>query len=225
VSVAGSALAGAASIDLASQRVALLPARAAWWPAEATVLVADLHWGKSQTFRALGVPVPCAELEEDLARLGAVVRDTGARRVVVLGDLVHAREGVTEEVIARVAAWRRTHPCAIVLVRGNHDRHVQRLPEAWGIEVVERPLRDGPFVFVHDPEDARGCADAYAFAGHVHPAVRVGRGRLSVRVPCFHVGVRRAVLPAFSTFTGGAALPRAPGDRVYGLVSDSVIDV
>ena len=65
---------------------------------------------------------------------------------------------------------------------------------------------------------------AYAFAGHVHPAVRVGRGRLSVRVPCFHVGARCAVLPAFSTFTGGAGLRRREGDRVFGVVEEGVVE-
>ena len=36
----------------------LLAGKAAWWPAERTLLVADAHIGKAVSFRRLGVPVP-----------------------------------------------------------------------------------------------------------------------------------------------------------------------
>lgn len=210
-----------AVVTVAGQTLRLLPERAAFWQEARTLLVADLHWGKSQTFRALGMPVPGDALEDDLARLRRALERTDAARLVVLGDLIHAREGVTPDVTERVGAWRRAHPVPALLVRGNHDRHVPELPAEWRIGTVAGVCTDGPFRFVHDPDRHRD-ADGYVLAGHIHPAARVGRGRTALRVPAFHFGEEVGVLPAFGSFTGGTVLPRRPTDRVYGIADDEV---
>jgi DNA ligase-associated metallophosphoesterase len=182
-----------------------------------TLFVADVHWGKTATFRRMGIPVPLGDLDEDLGRMDALVTGTGVRRVVVLGDLVHAR--VDDDVVEAVAAWRRARPVEMVLVRGNHDRHQPRLPAAWGIEDRQGPWRLGPFALVHAPVEIDG---AYTLAGHVHPAVRVaGRGD-ALTLPCFHFGRAVGILPAFGTFTGGVSVRRAPGDRVYAIAGKQV---
>lgn len=209
-------------IVVAGETVEPLPERALWWPAAATVLVADVHLGKAETFRVHGVPVPGDLLGDDLARLDGVLARTQARRLVVLGDLIHGKHGVTPDVSRRVSAWRHTRPVSFTLVRGNHDRHLPDLPEGWGVEAVDGPLRDGPFAFVHHPAPVEG---AYAWAGHVHPAAWVGGRADGMRLPCFHVGVRVGILPAFGSFTGGARVPRAPGDRVFAIAGERVIGV
>lgn len=196
----------------------LLPERAIRWGD--TLLVADVHWGKTATFRRHGIPVPHGDLEEDLARLDRLVALAGIRRLVVLGDLVHAR--VPPEVEAAVATWRAARPVELVLVRGNHDRHQPRLPAAWGIEDRDGPWRVGPFAFVHVPIEVDG---AYALGGHLHPAAWVsGRGD-ALRLPCFHFGAAVGVLPAFGTFTGGVIVRRAPADRVYVIAGREVREV
>lgn len=209
-----------AIVDVAGERVELLAGRAVRWGD--TLLVADVHLGKVETFRLHGIPVPGAHLEEDLGRLDALLVATGARRLVVLGDLVHGRHGVTAALVETVAAWRRARPVSMVLVRGNHDRHLPSLPEPWGIEEVEGPLRDGPFAFVHEPKAAEG---AYTWAGHLHPGVTIGEGVDRMCLPCFHLGARVGVLPAFGTFTGSVPVRPAPRDRVYALAGDRVAEI
>lgn len=198
----------------------LLPERAVWWPEARTLLVADLHWGKGETFHAHGIPIPGGVLADDLERLRRALTHTGAERVVVLGDLVHG--AVPPSVVEAVAAWRERVPVPMVLVRGNHDRHQAALPRAWAIDDREGCVREGPFSFRHAPEEAPGT---YTWAGHLHPmAVIRGRGD-ALRLPCFHLGVRLGVLPAFSAFTGGVAVRRAPGDRVFVLAEGTVVEV
>ena len=47
--------------------------------------------------------------------------------------------------------------------------------------------------------------------GHLHPACRIhGRGRDSLRLPCFVSDGRQVILPAFGEFTGGWIADAAP---------------
>lgn len=203
------------TLTIAQEAVELRPERALYWPRRRTLAVADLHWGKSATFHRFGVPVPAGVLEDDLARLRAAVEASGAERVLVLGDLIHGGIGLTPRVVDTVAAWLADCPAAIELVKGNHDR--VDLPAAWPIPVVDT-LRDGPFLFRHEPEPD---ADGFTWCGHVHPAIRVG-GRRSVRVPCFHLEPRLGVLPAFSAFTGGARLAVGRATRCFAVAEGAV---
>lgn len=202
------------------EEVALLGERAVWWPAARTLLAADLHWGKVETFHSFGIPVPGGVLADDLARLDRALERTGATRLLVLGDLVHGR--LLPAAIDAIAAWRARTPVSLVLVRGNHDRHAPAFPPSWGVEDVPGVLREGPFAFTHAPAPTPG---AYTWAGHVHPMVSLrGRGD-RLRLPCFHIGAEVGVLPAFGAFTGGVEVRPAPGDGVYAVAEGEVIAV
>jgi hypothetical protein len=209
-------------IEVAGERLVLRPDRTLHWPADNLLLVADLHWGKTETFQRFGLGVPNGVLTDDLARLASAVRATGARQVWVLGDLVHGALGLTPAVVAEVAAFLAATHAELRLVLGNHDQHLEALPATWAIPVCET-AQIGPFVFQHEPEPSHA---GYVWAGHLHPAVRVqGRGRRdAVRLPCFAVGERVGVLPAFSAFTGGAAV-RDPTARCYAIAGEAVVAV
>lgn len=200
------------------EEVELLPEHAVWWPSADTLLVADLHWGKADTFQRHGIPVPACVEADDLARLDRALDRTEARRLLVLGDLVHGP--LLPATVAAIAAWRRRRPVPAVLVRGNHDRHAPLLPAAWGFGDVVGSLREGPFAFAHAPEPH---PDAYTWAGHVHPVATLrGRGD-RLRLPCFHLGERVGILPAFGGFTGGARVRPARGDQVFVVVDGVVV--
>ena len=63
------------TVHWAGVELRLLPDPALWWPAEATVFIADLHLGKAASFRALGQPVPGGTTRDNLQRLDAPVRE------------------------------------------------------------------------------------------------------------------------------------------------------
>jgi DNA ligase-associated metallophosphoesterase len=199
----------------------LLPQRAAFLPEWRTLLVADAHIGKAQSFRRLGVPVPGGTTAETLARLDAALTATGARHLVFLGDLLHSSRGRAAATMAEVAAFRARHAAlAWTLVRGNHDSHAGDPPPDWGVQGIDGPLRLGGLALAHHPDAIVG---AYVLAGHVHPAaVLGGRARDHLRLPCFHFGPQVGVLPAFGAFTGMHVLPRGPGDRVFVVAGDEV---
>jgi DNA ligase-associated metallophosphoesterase len=229
---------GGLDIELAGVALRLLARRALWWPDAATVFVADVHLGKAETFRALGVPVPSGPTEATLRRLGALLDDCGARRLVVLGDLLHARPAQAPATVSALRAWRRAHASLeCVLVRGNHDDRAGDPPSDLEIEVVAEPARLGPFALCHEPLEEGGDpgsdtgagpapAPAYRLAGHLHPAVRLhGRGGDSARLPCFSVGRTQTVLPAFGDFTGAASVSRTSAQRLFAIAGDRVFEV
>ena len=198
-------------------RLQLLPQRAAYLPDHGTLLIADAHIGKAQSFRRLGVPVPRGTTQGTLQRLSEVVAATNARHIVFLGDLLHAARGRSPDILAQVAAWRVQHaPLRMTLVRGNHDSHAGDPPPDWGVDCVDEPLLLAGLAGIalcHHPDPRPG---QYVIAGHVHPgAVIHGRAHESLRLPCFHVGPAVGVLPAFGEFTGMHVMPRGPQDRVY----------
>lgn len=213
-----------AETELAGERVLLCPERALFWPAGNTLFVADTHWGKAAAFRAGGIPVPGGTTAADLDRLAALLARTGAGRLVILGDLFHARNGRTPAALTAVAAWRARHPeLAVLLVRGNHDRGAGDPPAEWSFRVVDPPHGEAPWVFCHHP---KGQPEGYALAGHLHPAVRLeGGGGERVKLPCFWFGPRVGVLPAFGAFTGTEVVRPRPGDRVWVLAEGEVVRV
>ncbi len=202
---------GPFATTLAGERVLLLAQRALHWPRERTLFVADVHLGKAASFRAGGVAVPRGATAGDLARLTALLAATGATRLVVLGDFLHAAAGRVAALDAAFLDWRSTHGgIAITLVRGNHDARAGDPPASWRVDVVAEPHLASPFLLCHEPQ---APPTGYALCGHVHPGVRLrGAGGDGLRLPCFVLGRRRALLPAFGRLTGLAIVRPEPGD-------------
>lgn len=213
---------------LAGETLGLLPEGALWWPAQRLLMVADAHIGKAVSFRRLGVPVPQGTTTETLQGLSSAIARTDARHIVFLGDLLHSARSHAPATLTAVARWRERHrDLQLTLVRGNHDDRAGDPPSSLGIEVVDEPLRLGPFALCHHPDTVAG---AYAIAGHWHPCVVIGgRARERLRLPCFWLGDEAAhpvgVLPAFGAFTGMHPIERRGRDRVFAVAGDLVREV
>ncbi|MBC8087865.1 MAG: ligase-associated DNA damage response endonuclease PdeM [Phycisphaerae bacterium] len=209
-------------LNVAGEQLFLSAHHALFIPRFSTLVVADLHWGKAATFRATGVPLPPGVTASDLERLTQVLTETSAERLLIVGDLLHARAGRHERTLNAIAEWRAQHQSLqMVLVRGNHDAHAGDPPSALNIECVDGPLLVGAFACQHHPNKH---ATHYVLAGHLHPHVRLhGRGRQNVRLPCFAFCDRGAVLPAFTAFTGGGAYTPSSGDRIFAIADGEII--
>jgi DNA ligase-associated metallophosphoesterase len=215
---------GDLEVQVGGETLVLLPERAAFWPAQEMLLLADPHFGKAAAFRAFGIPVPSGTTGDALHRLGATVDRTRATKVVFLGDLLHSRQGRSKAVFDAFAEWKSVRgEVRLTLVRGNHDRHAGDPPAELDIGCVDSPLRFGPFVLAHHPVTS---VDGYVLAGHVHPCVRLyGPGRQGVRLPCFSFGQSVGILPAFGDFTGCSREDPDPAADVYAVADGCVISV
>jgi DNA ligase-associated metallophosphoesterase len=210
-------------VEVAGERLVLLPEKAVFWAAQAMLIIADFHFGKAASFRAQGIPVPRGTTTENLSGLDALIDAYGAEHLVFLGDFLHARAAHASSTQQAMLAWReRRRDLRLTLVRGNHDKHAGDPAAALGIELVDEPHAVGPFAFCHHPDLETG---GYALAGHVHPAWVLATRFDSLRLPCFVVGKERMILPSFGSFTGGHVVTREPGDAIFVTSGEAVHSV
>lgn len=210
------------TVKLQNKTLVLLPERALFWPQRSTLIVADLHLGKAATLRAATMSVLGGTTTADLARLSHILDRTQAKRLVLLGDLLHAKTERVEALFDAVTTWRERHiKVEVLLVRGNHDQHAGSPPNSWGVECVDAPLIEPPFALHHHPNATPG---SYTLAGRIHPAIVLsGLGRSQEKLPCFHFGPEVGLLPAFGSFTDTATVQPNPGDRIYVIAEDEVL--
>jgi len=205
-------------VALAGESVVLHADRALFWPRESLLAIADLHLGKSQAFRAAGLALPRGGTSHDLSRLDDLVAGFGARRLLVLGDLLHGALSPDAAWFARWHTWRDAHPSlAVQAVLGNHDRAFDA--GALRIESLGHGHDLGPFRFAHLPGTDAG---RHRIAGHLHPVVRLRDTGLDARVPVFWLGESCTVLPAFTRFAGGYDIAPSPDDRLFACVHGSL---
>lgn len=207
-------------VEGAGEPLLLHPERALFWPARATLVIADPHFGKDEVFRRAGLAIPAGVLSDDLGRLDRLLEECGATRLVVLGDFFHAPPSADATFLRELAGWRAARRAlSVEVVAGNHDRGVVaaslRGLAAWH----DAPLADPPFVFAHEPP---GNAAGYTLCGHLHPAVRLRDAGATVRLAAFWFRPDHAVLPAFGGFTGAAPIRARPGDRVFAVTGSTV---
>jgi DNA ligase-associated metallophosphoesterase len=208
---------------VAGEKLVLLAEMAAYWPARKALFVADFHLGKAATFRNAGIPLPAGTTSENVRRLDRALERTKAKRVIFLGDFLHAATGRAARTLERFAEWRASRASVeLTLVRGNHDARAGDPPESFGIRCVDAGATLSPFVLNHEPGASRG---GYALAGHIHPAVRLAGEGETLRLPCFWFGARFGVLPAFGAFTGTAVIRPRVGDQVYVIAEEEVLKV
>ena len=213
---------------LRDQTLWLSPERCILWEEENTLIVADLHLGKSGHFRKEGIGIPQRIYKADLQRLMAQLYLYKADRLIIAGDFTHSTANKELDLFLK---WRKDFSLLqIDLVKGNHDILADNWYAAADIQVHEWKLAAGPFLFLHDKKAEKDLNEEelkkYRFTGHLHPAITLkGKGRQTLRFPCYYFTKEAAVLPAFSRFTGGFKVEPKKGEQVFALVDDGIMEL
>ncbi len=215
----------AITMKLGPAEVELRGDRTLYWPAEDALLVADVHLGKEAHFQAHGVPVPSGGLQDTLGRLTLALDDSEARRLIVLGDLIHHRDCLGGATGRKLATWLDDTEASVLLVAGNHDRGAHRWLADQGVTVTADPLIFGDLLLHHGDQPLPPTESSYAVAGHLHPTVRIKAAGDSLRLPCFCMDPHRALLPAFTEFSNGPALPGRPGRRFVAVADGGLLEL
>lgn len=201
--------------------IALLAEGAVLLTTSSTLVIADVHLGKSATFRARGLPVPEGDTLRDLTRIENLVHRHHAKQLIIAGDLFHAPSGVTRELAGTLGMFLVDIGIAFSLIQGNHDAKLKTLPAG----ITALPHLDFDAIrIIHDPKDS--SADHFNITGHWHPVARIPDGRrTSLRLPCFLLRGNTLVMPSFGSFTGGAIIAPEEGDRLFVPLRDQVVEV
>lgn len=206
------------------QHLLLHPERAIFWEEQQSLIMSDLHFGKTGHFRKSGIPVPQSIYKEDLQRLVSLIQFFNPNELIIVGDLFHSHENKELDLFKK---WRDdlSH-ISMQLVKGNHDI----LPEKWyrdaGINVNTGVMKNGNFSFTHDPAENTEELTGFMFTGHIHPGVSVrGMGKQTLHFPCFYFTETYCILPAFSRFTGTASIRPAKEDKVFAIVQNSIMQI
>ena len=198
--------------------------RTVFWEEEKTLILSDLHLGKSGHFRKSGIAIPQNILKEDMYRLLAEVQFYQPKQLIIVGDLFHSGMNKEHDLFLR---WRKDISNTIIhLVKGNHDILKKEWYADAGIVLHNKNFSSGNFTFTHDIQECETGPHHYCFSGHIHPGIHLsGAGKQSVNLPCFYFTDDYAVLPAFGKFTGTFIVKPKQGDAVFALVENKIMQL
>lgn len=209
----------AEKLTLHGQTLWLSTERCIYWEEQKSLIVSDLHFGKSGHFRKAGIGIPQNIYKEDLQRLFSQVQHYKPTRLIVVGDLFHSAVNKELDLFVR---WRNDlSQLDFQLVKGNHDILKKDWYKEANIHVSNEHLAIENFCFVHDIAAAcdPGKEITYYFSGHIHPCISLkGLGKQSIKLPCYYFGETFAVLPAFGKFTGTALIEKNKKDQVFAIL-------
>lgn len=196
--------------------------RCIFWEEEKTLILSDLHFGKTGHFRKHGIAVPQTIFKEDIQRLTAQVQYFKAARLIIVGDLFHSHSNKEMELFLK---WRTDFAqLHIELIIGNHDILGEDWYDQASITCIHDQLQKGPFIFTHDQATCHDTTDCFIFSGHIHPSVTIfGHARQALKFPCFYFTTNSAVLPAFGRFTGMHSVKPKKGDAVFVLLQNKIM--
>ncbi len=211
--------------QLLDQNFWLSPERVLFWEQEKTLIVSDLHFGKTGHFRKSGIAVPQSVYKEDLQRLFAQISFFKAEQLLIVGDLFHS---IANKEMDFFLKWRKDiSQLPFLLIKGNHDILSSNWYQEASIE-VKNEYKIHQFIFIHDPNESVTTTEdgSFIFSGHLHPGIIVrGLGKQSLRFPCFYFTEKQAILPAFSHFSGLALIEPKKKDQVYAIVNQSILQI
>ena len=193
-----------------NQQLALLPEKAIYWENQKTLLIADPHFGKITHFRKAGIPIPDQAAHKNLIILVGLIKAHKPEKVIFLGDLFHS-EMNTEWMMFK-ELLNEFYEIEFILIQGNHDILHERSYQNSSLKVLPE-FNLSPYNFTHEPQEHHAL---YNLSGHLHPGVRMqGKGRQSMRFPCFYFGSKHGILPAFGEFTGLHIISVKKDDTVF----------
>ncbi|MGB3491774.1 MAG: ligase-associated DNA damage response endonuclease PdeM [Elainellaceae cyanobacterium] len=218
-------LAAAHRLELDGTYLHLLPEKAIYVESLACLLVSDVHLGKAETFQAFGIPIPSATNRDSLSRLQTLCDRLNPKTLVILGDLFHAKEGLTSSVVKAWVDFVNAVSADIHLIVGNHDRSLLSDLDQLLIQCHWQGLSMGSLWLTHDPVPLPpDQGHTLNICGHIHPCLRLTTKLDDIRLPCFYLDnrQRQLTLPSFGAFTGGHNVSLHQDSVAYGIVDNTI---
>ena len=184
-------------IQFAGARFLLSPCGGLFWPAERTLIVADLHFEKASAYAPHGSLLPPYDSAATLTTLQRSIAHYAPQRVVTLGDSFHdPRAWARLDVMLQQQLQQMAQTLDFIWVEGNHD--VALPPTPLGT-FLPHWVQHG-IAFTHEPEPEITLPQVI---GHYHPKTSLKLRPATIKGRCFVQAKDLLCLPAFGSFTGG----------------------
>jgi len=211
------------SFSLSGHNVQFLPQKAIWIAHISSIFVADLHFGKAAHFRKSGIPIPEPIHYHDLNLIQQLLETYNPVDFYILGDAFHS--DWNEQWVTLNNFLKQFDTTTFHLVLGNHDILNPKFYHDSVFQVYLEPLVIDNIILTHEPMD-KIPSGMINFCGHIHPGIRlIGKGRQSLRIPCFHLLPSQLIFPAFGQFTGLSLVKPKPMDKIFGVCEEKIIEI
>ena len=212
------------------------------------LVIADLHIGIEHSLFKSGIVIS-AQSEKFQKSLGYLINQTGAKTLVILGDLKYDVPGISlreEREIPKLFEYL-VGKVKVVLTKGNHDTELKGLlPEKMKV-YGSRGFKSGKYGFFHGhawPNKALMKCD-YLFMGHLQPAVEFIdkfsyrsiqqvwlKGKLDQRLIKKRYKISKTgklniiVAPSFNRLSGSLAVNKfLKGELLGPLLTNNILDI
>lgn len=197
--------------------------KAVYWEEQRILILSDIHIGKGTVFRKAGIPIPQGIMDDDLMIISGLIQRLNPEKCIIVGDLIHALSGISENVKNSLGDWLSKINCEIHLVLGNHDYSLlKHLPSDWSLQIHKEGLLIEPFYFSHFPVRHKQW---FVWSGHLHPKVEIRNAYDRLVLRCFQVFDDMAIIPAFGFFVGGTMVRKSKDCKIYVIADDSVMEI
>ncbi len=208
--------------------------RAVFIDGESTLVIADLHIGIEFEYRKQGINI-ALQTDKLLERCLKLINETGAERIVLLGDIKHviiAKDEQDREMmrmegrIVRRFIRNLSEHAEVWIVKGNHDGRLRskyaKIFGARGTSIGEIALAHG-----HSWADKEIMNKKYIIVAHIHPFVKIttkigyrymqpcwvkGKMKKDVFLKKYSEGnhkMKFIIMPPFNPLCGGVAVNEA----------------
>ena len=213
-------------VSVAGEDLELLPGRAIYWAARKILIFSDVHFGKPESFQAMGIPIPSGAHLEDISRIEKLLELTSPDEVFILGDLIHNKKSWSEDIQKSLNDFFCQHAeVRWHLLLGNHEKGSKPFLDKLPINLIEGDFPAEPFLFSHGHDSGYRKESQFVIQGHIHPVIRLHHGAIRLRLRCFVLDRDRLTMPSFGSLTGGFEISRARGRRIFATTLDTVFEI
>ena len=181
------------------------------------LVCSDLHLGYEGVMARRGIFLPKKNLNTIKSIFSEAVKRTGARQLIVTGDVKNDFSDITDEEYSELTELisflkEDLKMKNIILIKGNHDNFLNRIKHIPGMTIRDQEFLSGRMLFIHGDSMPKETEWDTVIMGHVHPSImlydRIGS---KDKVRCFLYGVMHSgkcliIIPALNFFAGGIDL-------------------
>ena len=166
-----------------------------------TLVISDLHFGKSFSFAKVGNFLPPYDINETIEKIRKLIEKYSPKQIISLGDSFH--ESKTLKMIDKISIKKINkafNQLDVIWIDGNHDENLKNKKLIYGKFKKNHTFSSLTFTHIKSRKLENNL---FEFSGHFHPKISFKHNKINYLCKCFVLGKNFCILPAFGSFTGG----------------------